>query len=127
MISIKIAFLYDRQIYRFHNRVDKIKNYINSISSKDKKVSHLQTITDTKIKYDLYVILSDDIYEIEKYINMIKIKDKNKIIIITKNKQIDHVIKCINITRNMYYLYSSDEYLVKKIKNIYESSLAKYN
>ncbi len=127
MINIKIAFLYDRQIYRFHNRVDKIKNYINNIIRKDKKVSHLQTITDTKIKYDLYVILSDDIYEIEKYINMIKIKDKNKIIIITKNKQIDHVIKCINITRNMYYLYSSDEYLVKKIKNIYESSLAKYN
>lgn len=127
MINIKIAFLYDRQKYRFHNRVNKIKKYINNIISKDKKLSHLQNIADTKIKYDLYVILSDDIKEVEKYINMINIKDKNKIIIITKNKQIDHIIKCVNITRNMYYLYSSDEYLVKKIKYVYESTLAKYN
>lgn len=127
MINIKIAFLYDRQIGRFHNRVNKIKKYINNISKKDEKTPHLKTITDTKIKYDLYVILSDDIKEIEKYINTIKIKDKNKIIIITKNKQIDHIIKCVNITRNMYYLYSSDKYLLNKFLKVYKNNLAKYN
>lgn len=86
-------------------------------------------------KFDLYVIVSDDILKIEKYKELIfgksnkniKEKNKNKLMIITQNKQIEHIIKCVNITKNMYYLYSSDEYLTNKFKLVYESNLAKYN
>lgn len=86
---------------------------------------HISVAKEHEVIYDLYVILSDDILMIQKYIK--SIKNKDKIIIITQNKNIDHIIKCVNITKNMYYLYSSDEYLFNKFKRVYESNLAKYN
>lgn len=95
---------------------------MNNISKNKINVSFF---IENKKEYDLYIILSDDISYIQKYEKCIK--NKNKIVIITQNKNIDHIIRCVNITKNMYYLYSSDEYLLNKFDKIYESNLAKYN
>lgn len=124
--------MYDRQNEYFHKRVLEIKEYIYSNYKNNIKI--FDEIQLNK-KFDLYVILSDNIIEIKKHINSIrdklnlknKEKNKNKLVIITKNKQIDHIIKCVNITKNMYYLYSSNEYLINKFNTVYESNIAKYN
>lgn len=122
MIEIKIVFLYDRQVNDFHNRVLDIENYMKNTFKNKMNISFE---LEKSGGFDLYIILSDDIETIEKYQK--KINNKKKLIIITQNKNIDYIIKCINITKNMYYLYSSNEYLVNRFKKVYESNLAKYN
>ena len=66
--------------------------------------------------YDLYVILSNSIIEVIKYKKGIKIE--NNLVILTSNKDIDHVIKCINITTNMHYLNISNEKLLQVFLNL---------
>ncbi len=113
-MNIKIVFLYDRHQECFNRRVNDIVRFLEDVSN----IKKLEIYYERKKEkhYDLYVILSNSIIEVIKYKKGIKIE--NNLVILTSNKDIDHVIKCINITTNMHYLNISNEKLLQVFLNL---------
>ncbi len=105
---MNINFMYNSSNNCFFKLVCDIKNL--------SKFNLVTTITkDTKI--DMYVILSDDIEEIEKYVcNINNRKKPYKLMIITSNTDTTFVLNCLEFTSYISYYKNDIEDLVKKIE-----------
>ena len=111
-MKINLIFFYDKENRVFQKRVKELKEYIEA--KEELKQCRIYDRIRKNIKKDLYIIIADHISVIRYYIDENRIRNHQKIVIITGNKDIYHIIECINITRNMYYLFSSNEYLMNK-------------
>ncbi len=68
---------------------------------------------------DLYVILSDDITEIEMYMEKINLKKiPYKLLIITSNTDATFIIKCLDFTPYISYYKNEIMDIIKKIEKI---------
>lgn len=111
-MKINLIFFYDKENRVFQKRIEELKEYIET--KEELKQCRIYDQIRKNMKKDLYIMIADHISVIRHYIDENKIRNYQKIIIITENKDIYHIIECINITRNMYYLFSSNEYLTNK-------------
>lgn len=117
-VNLNIYFEYNKDEIEFENKVNSIKKYIEeNVELYDIKI--LSRIT-SKSKYDVYVIISNDLNEIYKYCK--KIKDKNKILVITSNIDSSHVLGCIDITFNLTYFKNDNEYILKRLNEIFNKN-----
>ena len=118
MKKIKIAFFYQESDQEIFNRVSELTK---SFLLYHKNINIIRNGELDK-RYDLYVIASNQTKQVLEMRKKIKVKNKDKIIIITACKDIDHIIQCINITKNMYFLYSKNDFLISKIMNVYRNN-----
>lgn len=113
-----IATLYDEKNVFIKEKVDKLKEYtVTSEYIKNYNFKYISRINSNS-KFDICIILSDDINQIGKYID--KIKDLKKCIIITGNFKTNHVLACIDITDNLSYINSPPQVILEKIIKVYE-------
>ena len=113
-----VATLYDEKNERIKEKVDKLKEYtITSDYLKEYTFKYINKINANR-RYDICIILSNEIDQINKYIS--KIKDLKKCIIVTSVLSTDHVLACINITDNLSYLNSPPNVILEKVIKVYE-------
>ncbi len=120
MINVNIAVMYDKNQLKFKNKVADIKR-----SFEDKKIrcnffylnnlSHVENLK--KFCIDIYVILYDNLIEIEKCIEKFNIKDKEKLFIITENLSVAHILGCVDITNNLIYFRKDETEIMYDIIN----------
>lgn len=77
----------------------------------------VEKIDSLKLDFDIYVLIIDNIDEVFYYKN--KIKDFNKILILTENTNVNFIMSCIDYTKNLLYLNTSINTIINKIKNMY--------
>lgn len=77
----------------------------------------VEKIDSLKLDFDIYVLIIDNIDEVFYYKN--KIKDFNKILILTENTNVNFIMSCIDYTKNLLYLNTSINIIINKIKNMY--------
>lgn len=116
--NLNIYFEYNKDKKEFVDKVNSIKKYIEEYENLN-KIKILSRIT-SKSKCDIHVIISNELTEIYKYCK--NIKDKNKILVITSNIDAAHVLGCIEVTFNLTYLKKDDEYIVKRLNEIYSKN-----
>lgn len=115
---MNIYFSYDKNNEEFENKVIDLKDYIKN-NSDIYEMKILLKISQ-KTKCDMHIMLSNDIDEISKKFE--KIKDSNKVIIITSNVETSHILKCIDFTSNLTYLGNKSEVILDRINKIYEEN-----
>lgn len=100
--------------------VNNVENcYDNIEESFNNKIKFLKS-KNGKTKVDVYLIISDKTEFIEKEFN--KIKEKNKVMIVTQNFTPKHVIACLILTENLYSGKKEEKYILEKITNLYEKN-----
>ena len=100
--------------------VNNVENcYDNIEESFSNKIKFLKS-KNGKTKVDVYLIISDKTEFIEKEFN--KIKEKNKVMIVTQNFTPKHVIACLILTENLYSGKKEEKYILEKITNLYEKN-----
>lgn len=77
----------------------------------------VEKIDSLKLDFDIYVLIIDNIDEVFYYKN--KIKDFNKVLILTENTNVNFIMSCIDYTKNLLYLNTSINIIINKIKNMY--------
>lgn len=108
---MNIMFIYDFNNNEYENLVSCIENKINFKS----KVYKKNKIT-VKAKADVYVIISNDINEIEIYFK--NIKEKSRVCVLTDNLSSSYIVKLIGITKNICYLKNDTDVIIKKIYSL---------
>lgn len=83
----------------------------------DLNIVLVEKIDSLKLDFDIYVLIIDNIDEVFYYKN--KIKDFNKILILTENTNVNFIMSCIDYTKNLLYLNTSINIIINKIKNMY--------
>lgn len=129
---MNVVVLYD---YKNKTTSDIVQNIINyCLENKEKniyKIKFLNKLT-IRTKCSLYLIFSDDINEINKYIldnkNSLKIKIKEgleisgnkspRIIIFTNNLATDHILSCIDIANDVCYMKNELNLILDRINKI---------
>lgn len=106
---MKVNFLYNIKDKKIQKKFEELKKY------EIEKVEIYSNLS-FKTKCELYVIISNEFAEVHEYLD--KINNKGKIMIITENVSSDFVLFCIGYTKNMAYLFSSNEVIMDKIKKI---------
>lgn len=76
----------------------------------------VEKIDSLKLDFDIYVLIIDNIDEVFYYKN--KIKDFNKVLILTENTNVNFIMSCIDYTKNLLYLNTSINTIINKIKNM---------
>lgn len=113
-----IATLYDEKNEFIKEKVDRLKEYtITSDYIKDYNFKYISKINSNS-KFDICIILSDEIEQINKYAS--KVKNFKKCIIITGNVNTNHVLACVSITDNLSYINSPPNIILEKIIEVYE-------
>ncbi len=83
----------------------------------DLNIVLVEKIDSLKLDFDIYVLIIDNIDEVFYYKN--KIKDFNKVLILTENTNVNFIMSCIDYTKNLLYLNTSINIIINKIKNMY--------
>lgn len=100
--------------------VNNVENCYNNLEeSFNNKIKFLKSKTG-KTKVDVYLIISDKTGFIEEEFN--KVKEKNKIMIVTQNFTPKHVIACLILTENLYSGKKEEKYILEKIVNLYDKN-----
>jgi hypothetical protein len=129
---MNVVVLYD---YKNKTTSDIVKNVINyCLENKEKNIFKIKFLSKLTIrtKCSLYLIFSDDINEINKYMldnkNSFKIKTKEgveigenkspKIIIFTNNLATNHILSCIDIANDVCYMKNKSNLILDRINKI---------
>lgn len=115
---MNIYFIYDKNEVEFEDKVCELKEYIKE-NQNTYKVKVLSKLTN-KANCDVYIVISNQIDEIYKYIEKYKIKENA--LIITSNLTASHILACIDITSNVTHLGNNCDVILKRINNIYEKT-----
>lgn len=113
LISEENDAISERVVNNVENCYDNIEESFNN------KIKFLKS-KNGKTKVDVYLIISDKTEFIEKEFN--KIKEKNKVMIVTQNFTPKHVIACLILTENLYSGKKEEKYILEKITNLYEKN-----
>jgi len=114
---MKIAIIYD---------VNDIKKKKFSIKLKDTLVKlnegmsiHIYKSNDNiNYIYDVYILVVYNISELIKCQE--KIKEANKVLVLTDNTNVKFIISCVNYTKNLCYLNVDITTILSKIHSIYQ-------
>jgi hypothetical protein len=114
---MNILFVYNLENKDYHEITckieegfnDFIKDTVVNIDRKDK--------INVKAKVDIYVILSDESQEVDMYFD--KIKNKNKVIVLTNNLSSSNILNVVKNTKNVCYMKNDIRILMTKIYNVY--------
>lgn len=114
---MNILFIYNlenKDYYKITCRIeeginDLIKDTIINIDRRDK--------INVKTKTDIYIILSDESQEVDMYFE--KIKNKNKVIVLTNNLSSSNILNAVRNTKNVCYMNNDVRILITKIYNVY--------
>lgn len=118
---MNILIMHDEKNEEINKFVIEFIEISNDISYA-KKVKCITKVTQ-KCKYDICMIVSNDIIEIKKYVE--KLKKIDNIIIITSNLEAKHVVECISITADVCYLKKDIKTIIDKmLRRINESEKA---
>lgn len=114
---MKVIFLCDKYIEQYEVLIQKIKEGVSLKENLESGIVDIKITSSNRVnskqKYDIYVILSDDAYEIEVLCK--NIEEKNSILVITQNLASSHILRCVEITPNICYAKNSIQLLLKKI------------
>ncbi len=113
LISEENDAISERVVNNVENCYDNIEESFNN------KIKFLKS-KNGKTKVDVYLIISDKTEFIEMEFN--KIKEKNKVMIVTQNFTPKHVIACLILTENLYSGKKEEKYILEKIANLYEKN-----
>lgn len=113
LISEENDAISERVVNNVENCYDNIEESFNN------KIKFLKS-KNGKTKVDVYLIISDKTEFIEMEFN--KIKEKNKVMIVTQNFTPKHVIVCLILTENLYSGKKEEKYILEKITNLYEKN-----
>ena len=110
---MNVAVLYNEEDNEIKNIVnDFLEYYLNNTLRYSQKIKFISKIT-IRTKYEICLIFSDNIEEINEMINKNKID--SKIIIFTRNLNSEHILKCIQITNDICYMKNNLENIFEKI------------
>ena len=113
LISEENDAISERVVNNVENCYDNIEESFNN------KIKFLKS-KNGKTKVDVYLIISDKTEFIEMEFN--KIKEKNKVMIVTQIFTPKHVIACLILTENLYSGKKEEKYILEKIANLYEKN-----
>ena len=113
LISEENDAISERVVNNVENCYDNIEESFNN------KIKFLKS-KNGKTKVDVYLIISDKTEFIEMEFN--KIKEKNKVMIVTQNFTPKHVIACLILTENLYSGKKEEKYILEKIAKLYEKN-----
>lgn len=71
-------------------------------------------------KYDVYVLVLHSINELKNCQK--KIKEKNKVIVLTDNTNAGFIISCVDYTKNLCYLKVEISTIFSKIHSVYQNT-----
>lgn len=118
---MNMAFMYNDNNKEIDDVVKKIINYclenkeIIINENKNKKIKDIKIITKitSKSKYELFLIFSNDIDEINEL--LIMNKNLENVLIFTNNLKTEYILKCIEITSDICYLNNDLNIILNKI------------
>ena len=113
LISEENDAISERVVNNVENCYDNIEESFNN------KIKFLKS-KNGKTKVDVYLIISDKTEFIEMEFN--KIKEKNKVMIVTQNFTPKHVIACLILTENLYSGKKEEKYILEKITNLLQKN-----
>ena len=121
---MKIAVVYNTKDIKVNKKCELFFNKIYGISNVFcKKIDIIDDLENLNIEYDIYVLITNTIYDVMLY------KKKNKVyrktLILTENTNSQFVILCINYTKNLMYFNLDFETIFQKINDIYKENLNK--
>lgn len=96
---------------------ERLKNYN---VSKDIDIEVIQNIDELKVECDIYILIVNNMDEFIVYSK--RIKEANKVLILTKNSNVNFIMSCVNYTKNLLYLYVNIDTILKKIIAIYSEN-----
>ena len=111
---MKINCLYNKDLEIFEKKVIEMKEI-----GKKVEVDIFDNCSN-RTKFDYYIIISDDEQEIVNLKN--KVKNLDKLIIITSNLDTKHILFCINITKKISYIGTKSEQILSRVKKYVEKN-----
>jgi hypothetical protein len=106
--------LYNKKITEFKEKVENLCDYVNKIQFNEIEI--FENLT-ARSKCDIYAIISDNIEEISNLLS--KVKDKNKLLIITSNLDVAHILACIDVTKNVVYFNNTCNEILSRITKVF--------
>lgn len=113
---MKVNFLYKDEHESLKRKVEDLKKFKKE---QENEIEILENLT-ARSKCDLYVILSDQIEEIWYFGK--RVKDKNKLLIITSNIDTSHILNCIEVTKHITYLNNTCRCILERLQKIYDEN-----
>ena len=114
---MKVAVIYSTKYNEYEDLVQTIINKIDKETglNYNRKIETEYITHEFQIrkKYDMYILLSDDIEDFE--LNFSKIKYKTNIILITKNLSESYISKVIVHVRDIIYAKNNIDTIMKRI------------
>lgn len=114
MNIINVFIVYDSKEKECEKVFNNLAEYVN-VNSKKIKISQRYS---SKINYDLYIILSNDIEKIIKTKEKYKIKENYLIFTSKLNKE--HILECIKYTDYISFLNNPINTVYEKIEQVCE-------
>ncbi len=128
---MNIAIIYKNDNKEIDDIVKNIINYclenkeiIINENKKTKELKFINKIT-SRCKYNLFLIFSNDINEINEFLNMNK--NKEKVMIFTSNLKTEHILKCIEITSDICYMNNNLSVILNKINKSLNKTILEKN
>lgn len=117
---MNIALLYDKKDTDMEDKIQRMKEQTaHSKEIKNYDFRYITRIT-SKSECDIFLILTDEEAVLKTFEG--KIKDKNRIVIVTGNLSTSYVLTCIDITKHLCYKNSTPEMILHKIIEVYEEN-----
>lgn len=108
---MNICLMYNKEAKEAVNFVNNLKNYDGKLKDKY-SIKFLERVT-SRTSVDIYLIISNEIEEIIQY--DVKIKDKERIVIVTGNCDTTHILSCIEITNTVSHIDSAVERVLERV------------
>ena len=109
--------MYNKRDIKYNDKILKLKETFKEFYKECKFKDLSLKLKEKYEKFDIYLIASDELYTIKNYVEKFNLKDKNKIIILTENIDVNHVLGCIDITSNLIYFKRSLKDIMEEIIN----------
>ena len=118
---MKIGFICSEKYFKYDKLIKEIiDNINNNLQKKGQAVASAQVGLNTRKKYDLYIVVTDDIDDFELICS--KIKSKSKPILITQNLDEKYIRTVITLVADIIYIKSSIEIISNRLVNIIKKS-----
>ena len=113
---MKIAFIYSEKNKKYEKLIQSIINELKNQKSNTQNVFDVNIAKNSRKKYDLYVLFTDDVEDFNLCYS--KIKSKNKPILITQNLQESYIRSVIGLVKDIIYSKSNTEVIANRLFNI---------
>lgn len=121
---MKIAIIYDvndikKKKFSINLKETLIKLDKDKLNKEDTTVDMYKSSENITCIYDVYILV---VYNINELISVQeKIKEANKVLVLTDNTDVKFIIYCVNYTKNLCYLNVDITTILGKIYSIYQT------